>query len=183
MTFLFLAGSRPEGGRLVEIKPRRRPSNSRMRSRTSSKRSVRLLPSSRIEFRPVYSKEEGWRGETWRPSSAGTAFDPSLGSPNGSCTALKASVLPTKAVARWVNLPWSIASSTTSGLARPKAASRRCQDVPRLLSDPKATVGISFFKQPEADLLYIITYLRSLFDPMMNQQYPMQIWAPRRCFS
>ncbi|CAK9023531.1 unnamed protein product [Durusdinium trenchii] len=33
----------------------------------------------------------------------------------------------------------------------------------KLLSDPKATVGISFFKQ-------------SLWDPQMNQQYPMQIW-------
>ncbi|CAE7673393.1 YPT31 [Symbiodinium pilosum] len=32
-----------------------------------------------------------------------------------------------------------------------------------LLADPKATVGISFFKQ-------------TLMDPLMNQQYPLQIW-------
>eukprot|EP00438_Fugacium_kawagutii_P028166 Skav233605 [mRNA] locus=scaffold109:61868:65444:+ [translate_table: standard] len=33
----------------------------------------------------------------------------------------------------------------------------------KLLADPKATVGISFFKQ-------------TLWDPVMNQQYPLQIW-------
>ncbi|CAE7866066.1 GTP-binding protein YPT31/YPT8 [Symbiodinium microadriaticum] len=32
-----------------------------------------------------------------------------------------------------------------------------------LLADPKATVGISFFKQ-------------TLMDPLMSQQYPLQIW-------